>query len=76
MLPCAEQLPILIKKSFTFSDMMKWSLNRPSAQKGSITASNFPAETFGKALTSDYATRDSRLSQKDCHMEIFVAALD
>lgn len=56
MLPCAEQLSILIKKSFTFSDMMKWSLNRPSAQKDSITASNFLAETSGKALTSDYAT--------------------
>lgn len=59
MFPCAEQLPILIKKSFTFSDMMKWSLNRPPAQKDGITASNFPAETSGKALTSDYATHET-----------------
>lgn len=59
MLSCAKQLAILIKKSFTFSGMMKWNLNRPSAQKDSITASNFPAETSGKALTSDNAIHDT-----------------
>lgn len=56
MLPSAEHsYQFWLKSPLLFKDMTQQSLNRLYAQKDSITASNLPAETWRKVLTSDYA---------------------